>query len=203
MILDLIHGWKLHQWMKDELDSMSVLLPHIIGTDFNTQPRMLLIFFHQASYLRSYWNLKIDSTLLEELTLLVDWVRSNAIVSKKTGNFESFSCKKFCNVIQKFHQNVFRWKYVASTQHAICDHAGAVHRDKVSSYPIFPSKHSPDFVILCGLKLIINFYLDVYFWWFHRWSLFRCNALLQSKTWYLGKKNSNAKSKRLASNGHC
>jgi len=24
-----------------------------------------------------------------------------------------------------------RWKYVASTQHAICDHAGAVHRDKV------------------------------------------------------------------------
>ena len=25
----------------------------------------------------------------------------------------------------------FRWKYVASTQHAICDHAGAVHRDKV------------------------------------------------------------------------
>ena len=32
------------------------------------------------------------------------------------------------NAIKMF----FRWKYVASTQHAICDHAGAVHRDKVS-----------------------------------------------------------------------
>ena len=77
---------------------------------------------------------------------------------------------------------MFRWKYVASTQHAICDHAGAVHRDKVSFNQIFFKNMRLISLLLAVLNLNPNFRLDVHFWWFHRWSFLRCNALLQSKT---------------------
>lgn len=41
-----------------------------------------------------------------------------------------------------------RWKYVASTQHAICDHAGAVHRDKMYISGGFTDGHFSD-AMLC------------------------------------------------------